>query len=126
MLRHAEWTVLISDDVEVWLLHCHPEKGERARIIARFRHTFDLLRAFGPAIGKPHIDRIEGEENLWEVRVGAPHRCLSRVFRTRDQRFSHSRGLWRGEEAQPVHTSSLQAGCAAGCRGGGAIREGKE
>ena len=70
MLRHAEWTVLISDDVEVWLWHCHPEKGERARIIAKFRHAFDLLRAFGPAIGKPHVDRIEGEENLWEVRVG--------------------------------------------------------
>ncbi|MHB1981117.1 MAG: type II toxin-antitoxin system RelE/ParE family toxin [Sulfobacillus sp.] len=70
MLRHADWTALVSDDVEVWLLHCHPEKGERARIIAKFRHVFDLLRAFGPALGKPHVDRIEGEENLWEVRVG--------------------------------------------------------
>ncbi len=70
MLRDADGAVLVSDAFEVWLWHCHPEKGERTRIIARFRHVFALLRAFGPAIGTSHVDRIEGEENIREVRVG--------------------------------------------------------
>lgn len=61
--------VLLTREVEAWLQTCHPTKTERDQIIARFRYAFQLLREFGLAIGKPHIDHIEGWKNLWEVRV---------------------------------------------------------
>lgn len=66
-VRH---TVLLSEEADTWLNTCHPTRAERDKIIARFRFEFGLLSEFGLAIGKPHIDRIDGYDNLWEIRVG--------------------------------------------------------
>ena len=65
----VRYVVLLTEDVADWLQSCHPTKTERDKIIARFRFVFGLLREFGLPIGRPHIDRIDGYANLWEVRI---------------------------------------------------------
>jgi hypothetical protein len=63
------YAVLLTREADRWLQTCHPVPAERARIIARFRFAFGILREFGPQAGRPHVDRIAGYENLWELRV---------------------------------------------------------
>ena len=67
--RSVRHQVLPTGEVVSWLETCHPQPSERAAVVARFRFVFALLREFGPAIGHPHVDRIAGYDNLWEVRV---------------------------------------------------------
>ncbi|WP_027719100.1 type II toxin-antitoxin system RelE/ParE family toxin [Desulfovirgula thermocuniculi] len=46
---------------------------------AKVARALDLLQEFGPAIGQPHVKRLEGTGGLYELRVpfgGQAHRLL--------------------------------------------------
>jgi hypothetical protein len=70
-----EWDVLIDPDFAVWLTE--QEQGIRISILAHAQ----LLRQFGPTLGRPYVDTLKGStlENLKELRVhyrGDPWRVL--------------------------------------------------
>ena len=68
--RAVVYTVLLTVEAGQWLDTCHSVAAERVKIIARFRFAFGVLREFGPQVGRPHVDRIGGYDNLWDLRVG--------------------------------------------------------
>jgi hypothetical protein len=70
-----EWDVLFDPDFEAWLR----EQESSVRISITAAGT--LLRAFGPALGRPQVDTLKGSRlpNLKELRVqhrGTPWRVL--------------------------------------------------
>ncbi|ACX52462.1 protein of unknown function DUF891 [Ammonifex degensii KC4] len=53
--------------------------GLDARTQAKVARALDLLEEHGPAIGMPHVRRLEGTEGIFELRVpfgGQAHRLL--------------------------------------------------
>ena len=74
-ITRMEWQVLLDSDFKAWLL-----AQEQKAQTAIFAHI-GLLKAFGPALGRPHVDTIKGSRltNLKELRVqyqGEPWRVL--------------------------------------------------
>lgn len=70
-----EWKVLLDVDFKLWLL----EQAQDVQT-ALFAHI-GLLAAFGPSLGRPHVDTLKGSRlpNLKELRVqfqGEPWRVL--------------------------------------------------
>lgn len=70
-----EWQVLLDTDFKIWLL-----EQEADIQTAVFAHI-GLLKAFGPSLGRPHVDTLKGSQlpNLKELRVqfqGNPWRVL--------------------------------------------------
>jgi len=71
----TEWQVLLDTDFKIWLL-----AQEEDIQTAVFAHI-GLLKAFGPSLGRPHVDTLKGSQlpNLKELRVqvqGNPWRVL--------------------------------------------------
>ena len=71
----TEWQVLLDTDFKIWLL-----EQEADIQTAVFAHI-GLLKAFGPSLGRPHVDTLKGSQlpNLKELRVqfqGNPWRVL--------------------------------------------------
>lgn len=70
-----EWKVLLYQDFEKWLLE--QNEGVRTSILSYAK----LLAQFGPNLGRPHVDTLQGSTlpNLKELRVqhqGDPWRIL--------------------------------------------------
>jgi hypothetical protein len=70
-----EWTVLLDDDFEAWLLE--QTQVVRVGIVSRIA----LLAKAGPALGRPQVDTLAGSTlaNLKELRIqvqGDPWRVL--------------------------------------------------
>jgi len=70
-----EWQVLLDTSFKAWLLD--QEQDIQTAIFA----YIGLLRAFGPSLGRPHVDTLKGSQlaNLKELRVqvqGNPWRVL--------------------------------------------------
>lgn len=59
------WAVALDDEFAAWL------KGQTRRVREEILTSVELLRAFGPQLGRPHVDRIEGSAypNMKELRV---------------------------------------------------------
>ncbi len=59
------WAVALDDEFATWL------RGQTARVREEILTSAELLRAFGPQLGRPHVDRIEGSTfpNMKELRV---------------------------------------------------------
>ena len=74
-ITSMEWQVLLDTDFKIWLL-----EQEADIQTAVFAHI-GLLKAFGPSLGRPHVDTLKGSQlpNLKELRVqfqGNPWRVL--------------------------------------------------
>jgi hypothetical protein len=70
-----DWDILLDDDFAVWLNDL--DETVRVEILA----AAALLETFGPQLGRPHVDTVEGSEysNMKELRVqiaGDPWRIL--------------------------------------------------
>lgn len=91
-----EWTVLLDDDFESWLL----EQTQVVRVGIASRIT--LLAKAGPALGRPHVDTLAGSTltNLKELRIqiqGDPWRVLF-VFDPKRQAIILVGGNKRGDK----------------------------
>ena len=60
-----EWDVQFDEDFESWIL------GLEARVRIEIVAHINLLRQFGPHLGRPHVDTVEGSafSNMKELRV---------------------------------------------------------
>lgn len=70
-----EWDVQSDEEFDAWLF------GLEARVRAEIASHINLLRQFGPHLGRPHVDTVEGSayHNMKELRVrfrGDPWRVL--------------------------------------------------
>lgn len=70
-----EWEVLYDEDFYAWLMEQLPDV--RVCIVS---HT-NLLKQYGPSLGRPHVDTLQGSSypNMKELRVqhrGEPWRVL--------------------------------------------------
>lgn len=59
------WVVALDDEFAAWL------REQTTRVREGILTSVELLRAFGPQLGRPHVDRIEGSAhpNMKELRV---------------------------------------------------------
>lgn len=91
-----EWTVLLDDDFEAWLL----EQTQVVRVGIASRIA--LLAKAGPALGRPQVDTLAGSTltNLKELRIqiqGDPWRVLF-VFDPKRQAIILVGGNKRGDK----------------------------
>lgn len=59
-------------DVSVleWLLDgCHPDATARERVNAKVNQALRYVARYGPAVGMPHVRKLKGYQNLYEIRV---------------------------------------------------------
>jgi hypothetical protein len=65
-----EWSVVLLDHVESWFRQLLDDDNETAQLVAA---AVNLLEIYGPNLGRPLVDRIEGSKlhNLKELRPGS-------------------------------------------------------
>lgn len=57
-------------DVLEWILSkSHPDPKVRERVNAKLNQALRYLAQYGPSVGEPHVRKIRGFPNLYEVRV---------------------------------------------------------
>ena len=71
----VQWDVEVSDEFAEWYDQLLEEEQESVNF------SVDLLSQGGPALGRPHVDRVRGSkfQNMKELRVqhdGRPYRIL--------------------------------------------------
>ena len=69
------WTVVVTKEFEVW------HRGLNVREVSALQNAVALLRAAGPAMGRPHVDTVHGSHhrNMKELRIQVKGNPL-RVF----------------------------------------------
>lgn len=70
------WTILISEEFEEWFRKL-PQKHKSAITI-----DLEVLRHFGPMLGRPHVDQIKGSTypNMKELRTKISHHVYRSLF----------------------------------------------
>jgi hypothetical protein len=65
-----KWSVVLLDHVESWFRQLLDDDNETAQLVAA---AVNLLEIYGPNLGRPLVDRIEGSKlhNLKELRPGS-------------------------------------------------------
>ena len=68
------WDIFISEEYEVWLAGLS-EKDQASVVV-----DLEVLRNFGPMLGRPHVDRVKGSQfpNMKELRT----KTASHVYRS--------------------------------------------
>ncbi len=69
-----EWQILITEEYEEWFMQL-PQKHKAA-----IATDLEVLRHFGPQLGRPHVDQIKGSRysNMKELRT----KDSSKVYRS--------------------------------------------
>ncbi|MFZ0137813.1 MAG: type II toxin-antitoxin system RelE/ParE family toxin [Candidatus Sulfotelmatobacter sp.] len=70
-----EWSIEFADELEAWWDSLTMEEQEDVRA------SVNVLRQFGPSLGRPHVDSVAGSRfpNMKELRTqhaGRPYRTL--------------------------------------------------
>lgn len=70
------WKVATTDEFDDWFASLGPDA--QAELIARV----ELLKVYGPRLGRPHVDTLKGSRyaNLKELRASTPAQVLRVAF----------------------------------------------
>ena len=95
------WTILISEEYEEWFREL-PQKHKLA-----ITTDLEVLRHFGPMLGRPHVDQIKGSKhpNMKELRTktsGHVYRSLF-AFDSKRQAIILSGGDKKGKDQEKFY-----------------------
>ncbi len=72
-------TLCLSDEVELWAGSPDSNPAEAAKIRARLQFVLNRIEATGHLAGDRYLKKLNGVDDLWEIRVDVANRAI-RIF----------------------------------------------